>query len=196
MGRIIDALTNEHNAGSLRDCFLIAMPGLNNSVFSHTITYMCDHSEDGAMGIVINNPMDMDLGEIFRQFKTSDLAGIGDQPVMGGGPVQVERGFVLHSPDSVWESTLGVSEEVSLSTSRDIIEAMAQGKGPAKALVALGYAGWGPGQLEAEIADNAWLTVPADSRIIFDTPIEQRWSAAAKQLGIDLNLISSTAGHA
>ncbi len=197
MGRIIDAMTNEHTAaGGLRNCFLIAMPGLHNSVFSHTITYVCDHSADGAMGIVINSPMDMDMGEIFRQFKATDCAGLSDQAVMGGGPVQGERGFVLHSPEAQWESTLRVSDEVSLTTSRDVIEAMARGQGPAKALVALGYAGWGAGQLEDEIADNAWLTVPADSSIIFDTPVEQRWSAAAKQLGIDLNLISSTAGHA
>lgn len=196
MGHLIDAMTRDHNGGNLRDCFLIAMPSLDESIFSHTITYMCDHSADGAMGVVINNPLGMELGEIFSQLDVQDLAGLGEQPVMAGGPVQMERGFVLHSPEFCGESTLGVSEQVSLTTSRDIIEDLACGRGPRKALVALGYAGWGPGQLEAELADNAWLTVPADSSVIFDTPVEQRWSAAAKQLGIDLNLISSIAGHA
>ncbi len=180
--------------GSLRNQFLIAMPALSNSIFSHTITYICEHNDDGAMGLVINQPLNVSLAEIFAQmgFKGSTAAA----PVLSGGPVQPERGFVLHSPDSQWNSSMAIAEDVMLTGSRDIIDAIATDKGPEKFLIMLGYAGWGSGQLENEIANNAWLTAAADSRIIFDTPIEQRWSSVAQNLGIDLNLISTTAGHA
>lgn len=188
----IDELT----PGSLRDHFLIAMPGLNDSSFAHTVTYICEHSEQGAMGVVINMATPMLLKEIFEQMALSDQSELGGQIVMSGGPVQPERGFVLHSPDSKWQSTLEISPEVSLTASRDIIAALAEGRGPKHSLIALGYAGWGEGQLEAEIAANSWLTVPADKDIIFNTPLEQRWTAAAQALGIDVNLIASTAGHA
>lgn len=188
----IDELT----PGSLRDHFLIAMPGLNDSSFAHTVTYICEHSEQGAMGVVINMATPMLLKEIFEQMAISDQSELGGQIVMSGGPVQPERGFVLHSPDTKWQSTLEISPEVSLTASRDIIAALAEGRGPKHSLIALGYAGWGEGQLEAEIAANSWLTVPADKDIIFNTPLEQRWTAAAQALGIDVNLIASTAGHA
>ncbi|HEX7763088.1 MAG TPA: YqgE/AlgH family protein [Cellvibrio sp.] len=188
----IDELT----PGSLRDHFLIAMPGLNDSSFAHTVTYICEHSEQGAMGVVINMATPMLLKEIFEQMALSDQSELGEQIVMSGGPVQPERGFVLHSPDSKWQSTLEISPDVSLTASRDIIAALAEGRGPKHSLIALGYAGWGEGQLEAEIAANSWLTVPADKDIIFNTPLEQRWTAAAQALGIDVNLIASTAGHA
>lgn len=188
----IDELT----PGSLRDHFLIAMPGLNDSSFAHTVTYICEHSEQGAMGVVINMATPMLLKEIFEQMALSDQSELGGQIVMSGGPVQPERGFVLHSPDSKWQSTLEISPDVSLTASRDIIAALAEGRGPKHSLIALGYAGWGEGQLEAEIAANSWLTVPADKNIIFNTPLEQRWTAAAQALGIDVNLIASTAGHA
>ncbi len=181
--------------GSLRNHFLIAMPSLNESIFSHTITYICDHSEDGAMGLVINQPLGITMAEIYKQLDCGEGQN-PDAPVLCGGPVQPERGFILHSSDKRWDSSLVISDDVVLTASRDIVEAIAHGNGPAKTLVALGYAGWGAGQLEDEIADNAWLTVPADSCIIFDTPIEQRWNAASKSIGIDLNLISGTAGHA
>lgn len=188
----IDELT----PGSLRDHFLIAMPGLNDSSFAHTVTYICEHSEQGAMGVVINMATPMLLKEIFAQMALSDVSDLGEQIVMSGGPVQPERGFVLHSPDTKWQSTLEISPEISLTASRDIIVALAEGYGPKHSLIALGYAGWGEGQLEAEIAANSWLTVPADKNIIFNTPLEQRWTAAAQALGIDVNLIASTAGHA
>jgi putative transcriptional regulator len=188
----IDELT----PGSLRDHFLIAMPGLNDSSFAHTVTYICEHSEQGAMGVVINMATPMLLKEIFEQMALSDQSELGGQIVMSGGPVQPERGFVLHSPDTKWQSTLEISPDVSLTASRDIIAALAEGRGPKHSLIALGYAGWGEGQLEAEIAANSWLTVPADKDIIFNTPLEQRWTAAAQALGIDVNLIASTAGHA
>lgn len=193
-----DLLTDidELTPGSLRDHFLIAMPGLNDSSFAHTVTYICEHSEQGAMGVVINLSTSMQLKEVFEQMALDDQSTVGEQAVMSGGPVQPERGFVLHSPDTKWQSTLEISSEISLTASRDIIEALAEGRGPQHALIALGYAGWGEGQLEAEVAANSWLTVPADKNIIFHTPLEHRWAAAAQALGIDVNLIASTAGHA
>lgn len=187
---------DELTPGSLRDHFLIAMPGLNDSSFAHTVTYICEHSDKGAMGVVINTATPMLLKEIFSQMDLDDLSDQGDQIVMSGGPVQPERGFVLHSNEAKWQSTLEISPDISLTASRDIITALAAGHGPKQCLIALGYAGWGEGQLEAEIAANSWLTVPADKDIIFNTPLEERWTTAAQALGIDVNLISSTAGHA
>lgn len=189
--------TSELTAGSLRDHFLIAMPGMHDSAFAHSVTYICEHGEKGAMGIIINNVMPLLLEDIFVQMElTVDRKNLGQQTVVAGGPVQVERGFVLHPRAREWQSTLHVSPQVSLTASRDIIEAIAEGDGPEQFLIALGYAGWDAGQLESEIAANAWLTLPADSQILFNTPFEQRWLAAAQPLGIDLNLISSVAGHA
>jgi putative transcriptional regulator len=187
---------DELTPGSLRNHFLIAMPGLNDSSFAHTVTYICEHSDKGAMGVVINTATPMQLKEIFAQMELADAAEAGDQIVMSGGPVQPERGFVLHPSDSKWQSTLEVSPDISLTASRDIIVALAEGRGPKQYLITLGYAGWGEGQLEEEIASNSWLTVQADKDVIFNTPFEQRWTAAAQTLGIDVNLISSTAGHA
>lgn len=178
-----------------RGQFLIAMPSLRDPVFAQTITYVCEHTPEGAMGIIINHPLKLKLGDLFRQLNLPDDGPLSETAVLAGGPVQFERGFVLHSNDQCWQSTLQVTPEVGLTASRDIIESMAEGRGPEKALVALGYAGWSAGQLEAEIAANAWLTVPAENHIIFDTPVEQRWAAASRHLGIDLNLISSVAGH-
>jgi putative transcriptional regulator len=182
--------------GSLCNHFLIAMPNMQDSSFTHSVTYICEHSSEGAMGIVINNPMPMMLHEIFAQMGLEESGGHGHQTVMAGGPVQQERGFVIHASDTEWHSTLKVSPEISLTASRDVIAAIAEGHGPKECLVALGYAGWGEGQLEAEIAANSWLTVPASKHIIFNTPFEQRWTAAAQALGIDVNLISNVAGHA
>jgi len=195
MGKTIDR-SNEGLLGNLRNQFLIAMPSLNESIFSHTITYICDHSDDGAMGLVINQPLGINMSEIYQQLECTDVDHHRDEAVLCGGPVQPERGFILHTPDQRWESSLAVSEDIMLTASRDIIDAMSRNQGPEKFLVALGYAGWDAGQLEDEIANNAWLTLPAEANILFDTPIEQRWSAASKSLGIDLNLISGIAGHA
>lgn len=192
----VNANYDELTPGSLRDHFLIAMPGLNDSSFAHTVTYICEHSDKGAMGVVINAATPMLLKEIFSQMELDDRSDQGDQIVMNGGPVQPERGFVLHSNEAKWQSTLEISPDISLTASRDIITALAAGRGPKQCLIALGYAGWGEGQLEAEIAANSWLTVAADKNIIFNTPFEERWTSAAQTLGIDVNLISSTAGHA
>lgn len=189
--------TPEHNDYSLRNHFLIALPGMSDPSFAQSVTYICEHGPEGAMGVVINHPMNLTLEEVFQQLKLGSAGAKGHSAVLAGGPVSRERGFVLHPRDErTWQSSLHVGDDVSLTASRDILDAMAAGEGPAKALLILGYAGWEAGQLEDELADNAWLTVPADSTVIFDTPIEQRWSAAARQLGVDVSLIPRQAGHA
>lgn len=181
----------------LHNQLLIAMPSLADPNFAQTVTLICEHTARGALGIVLNRPLSMRLGDVFEQL---DLAQEGDchaeQRILRGGPVQSDRGFVLHVPEGEWESTLRVSDQVHVTTSRDILAAMAGGRGPAQTVMALGYAGWEAGQLEDEIRSNAWLNVPVDESIIFDVPYEQRWHAAARILGIDLGRISPSAGHA
>ena len=185
-----------HESTNLTNHFLIAMPNLGDPNFHQTVTYLCQHSEEGALGIVINRPSQMKLGDIFGQMKIdSKKPNIAATPVFFGGPVQSERGFVIHESDRKWESTLKISDSIALTTSRDVLEAIAAGNGPEKSLVALGYAGWGNGQLEQEMINNAWLSAPAESTIIFDIPTNKRWKAAAEKMGIDINLLSSTAGH-
>lgn len=176
---------------------LIAMPAMADPNFVRTVTYICEHTDQGALGIVINRPLQMDLGEVFQQLSLDSAdADVTKQPVLRGGPVQIERGFVLHEPSRQWDATVEVSDSVYLTTSQDILTAMAQGTGPRRALMALGYAGWGAGQLESEMCANAWLSVPASASILFDTPYEARWAAAARLLGINLATLSSEAGHA
>lgn len=176
---------------------LIAMPAMTDPNFVRTVTYICEHNDEGALGIVINRPLQLDLGAVFQQLSLDSAdPALTRQPVLRGGPVQTERGFVLHEPSRTWDSTVQVSDTVHLTTSQDILAAMAQGTGPRRALMALGYAGWGAGQLEAEMAANAWLSVPASPAIVFDTPFEARWSAAAGLLGINLATMSPDAGHA
>jgi putative transcriptional regulator len=181
----------------LTNHFLIAMPNLADPNFFHTVTYICEHSPDGAMGLVINRPMELKLEDIFDQLeiKITD-SNVSQQPIYLGGPVQGDRGFVLHDSSSEWDSTLRVTDEISVTTSLDILHAIANGQGPSNMLVTLGYAGWGAGQLEEEIAQNAWLSGPAKSEIIFQRASQERWQAAADLLGVDLNLLSSDAGHA
>lgn len=181
----------------LRDHFLLAMPSLKEGIFAHSITYICEHGESGAMGIVINQPLDLTVEEIFDHLQIEASGDFSDQPVMAGGPVQIDHGFVLHrNCPRTWEASLKVTPEITLTTSRDILRSIAEGSGPAEHLIALGYAGWAAGQLEQELAENSWLTMPADSDIIFATDTEHRLARAAAQLGIDMNLISSDAGHA
>ena len=183
--------------GYLTNQFLIAMPNLLDPNFFHSVTYICEHNENGAMGIVINQPVDLTLGELITQIGTDRApSDLFDQSVYRGGPVETERGFVLHQPIGDWDSTLPITDVIGISTSNDIIEAIAAGNGPKQCLVALGYAGWGAGQLEQEMADNAWLSGPADPEILFRTPDAERWKAAAASLGIDLDLLSGEAGHA
>lgn len=181
----------------LRNHFLLAMPTLTEGIFSQSITYICEHGESGAMGIVINQPLDLSVAEIFDHLQIESDDDFTEMPVLAGGPVQIDHGFVLHrDPGTPWEASLKVTEEISLTTSRDILRAIASGDGPREYLIALGYAGWSAGQLEQELADNSWLTLPASSEIIFATPHQRRLAAAAAQLGIDMNLISNQAGHA
>lgn len=180
---------------------LIAMPAMQDPNFSRTVTYICEHSEQGALGIVINRPLDMELGAIFDQLDLEDVdPALASQPVLQGGPVHQERGFVLHEPElpagQEFDATLAVSDSIRVTTSQDILAAMARGQGPRRTVVALGYAGWGAGQLESELKENAWLSVPASARIIFETPFEQRWRESARLLGVDVALLSSQAGHA
>lgn len=181
----------------LKDQFLIAMPQMADPRFAHSLIYLCEHSADGAMGLIINQPSGLNLGDVMQQL-VPDLSMTGTlatQPVFNGGPVQPERGFVLHANGQPWQATveLGV---LQLTTSRDVLLAMARGEGPDNALLALGYAGWGAGQLDQELIDNVWLSCPADQQILFQLPADQRLQAAAEKLGIDLNLLSSQAGHA
>lgn len=182
---------------SLANHFLIAMPNLVDPFFFQTVTYICEHNQEGALGIIINRPLPMTMGGVFEQMNlpttTSTLELV---PVFGGGPVQQERGFVLHGLPSRWESSIQVSEQLFLTTSMDVIEALARDEGPSQSLVALGYAGWGAGQLEKEIGENAWLSGPADTKILFEMPSESRWKAAAESIGIDLQLLSNQPGHA
>ncbi|WP_086929587.1 YqgE/AlgH family protein [Agarilytica rhodophyticola] len=181
---------------NLRDHFLIAMPALKHSIFSDSITYICDHSAQGAMGIVLNQPMDIYLNEVFDQLSLEYRDSAYTTPVLAGGPVNRQQGFVLHRNEGNWDSTLKITDEICLTASRDIVNALAADEGPDGAQFALGYAGWSAGQLEDEISENSWLTIPANNRIIFDIPAIKRRDAIADQLGIDLNLISDDAGHA
>jgi putative transcriptional regulator len=180
---------------SLKNHFLIAMPGLTDPRFSQSVTYVCEHNEGGAMGIMINQPAKLSYKELFEQLQLNDDYN-DESPLLLGGPVQKERGFVLHSSEKQWTSTLSVSDDIALTGSKDILDDIANHQGPKNILIALGYAGWDAGQLEEEIVQNSWLTVPAEKHIIFDTPLDKRWTSAAKQLGIDLALMSSQAGHA
>ena len=176
--------------------FLIAMPGMVDPNFNGTLTYICDHSSQGALGVVVNRPIDLDLSTLFEQIGLSLPERLHKNAVYFGGPVQTERGFVLHTPPLTYSSTLTVNNEVSLTTSKDVLEAVSQGAGPDKFMVSLGYAGWSPGQLEDEIKQNAWLSVAADPQVIFDVAPEERLPAAMKLLGIDFASLSEEAGHA
>lgn len=181
----------------LTNQFLIAMPGLSDPNFHQTVTYIFSHNEHGAMGIVINRPLNMGLGEIFDQMQLSaDISGIDKIPIFDGGPVKTDRGFILHKPDARWQSSIKISDNIEVTTSKDILEAISNGAGPAKKFIALGYAGWGEGQLEQEIMENCWLNTPATSEIIFDIPAELRWECAASSLGINMHNLSLQAGHA
>lgn len=184
------------DSGSLRNHFLIAMPGLRDPIFCQSVTYICEHSDEGAMGIVVNHPLDITLDEIFDRLSLDYDDAVGKTPVLAGGPVNTQQGFVLHRKEGQWESSLEITPEVCLTASRDIVDAIAANQGPSGAQFALGYAGWSAGQLEKEISSNSWLTVPADQAILFDTPLHERRNAVGARLGIDMNLISGVAGHA
>jgi putative transcriptional regulator len=177
--------------------FLIAMPAMQDPNFLRGVTFVCQHTDEGAMGLVINRASELTLSDVLRQMRmTTEIEDVARAPVYIGGPVQPERGFVLHDAGERWDSSFAISEELAITTSRDILQALAEGRGPKRAMIALGYAGWSDGQLEAEMKDNAWLTARADSKLIFDTPLAQRWEAAARSVGIDPFLLSGHVGHA
>ena len=182
---------------NLTNHFLIAMPGMADPYFSKTLTLICEHSEKGAIGLVVNKPIDVTLGNLFEQVNIHlEDEALLLESVHFGGPVLVDRGFVLHQPLDDWSSTLKIDDDTGLTTSKDILEAMAVGKGPSRVMVTLGYAGWAPGQLEDEIKRNGWLTVPAQPRLIFDLPAEDRLGAAMGLLGLNYGNLSDVAGHA
>lgn len=177
--------------------FLIAMPSMVDSVFSKAVTYICEHNEQGALGLVINRPTDLMLVSLFKQLGIPYADSYRKEiPVLYGGPVQIDCGFVLHHPIGKWQSTLVVNEKIGLTSSLDILQAMANSEGPEQVLVALGYSGWAPGQIEQELAQNAWLTVPASPSIIFNVSSEERLPAALQLLGIDFSNLSNEVGHA
>ena len=191
----------ENNATSLRGQLLIAMPGLLDPNFIHSVVYICQHSEAGAMGITINRPLELPLSQVFEQLDLDYTPPNGTQTLLCGGPVEEQQGFVLHPPtEKYWQATAAISDDIFLTTSRDIIDDMACEQGPDTALVALGYAGWTSGQLEQELLENAWLTIPPDttllSQLLFETPLDERANLAAASLGINLSQLSNSAGHA
>ncbi|BAN46070.1 YqgE/AlgH family protein [Metapseudomonas resinovorans] len=181
----------------LKHHFLIAMPHMADPNFAQTVTYLVEHNEQGAMGLVINRPNGLSLSDVLEQLRPDYMPPARCQglPIYAGGPVQTDRGFVLHPAGHSFQATLELGD-LALSTSQDVLFAIADGSGPQQSLVALGYAGWDAGQLETELSDNAWLTCPADLSILFDTPTEQRLSAAAARLGVNLSLLTAQAGHA
>jgi putative transcriptional regulator len=182
---------------SLANQLLIAMPSLADGHFTQSVTLVCEHSEKGALGIVLNKPLELTLGEVLDQMKLDgEQAGVGERPVLRGGPVHTDRGFVLHRPGGEWDSTHRISDAVQVTTSRDVLAAIASGTGPADAFVALGYAGWEAGQLERELLDNAWLSLPMSEQLVFKVPYEERWQAAWQLLGVKSSSVSLVAGHA
>ena len=199
-------MTGDSAPINLTNHFLIAMPGLEDSLFGKSVVYVCEHSARGALGLVINKPTDMNLPALFEKvelgLKRTDLA---HSPVFQGGPVQMERGFVLHEPifvsadkqsEALYASTMSIPGGLEMTTSKDVLEALASGNGPKKVLITLGYAAWGEGQLESELGENSWLTVDATREVIFDTPVEERYERALGLLGLQSWMISSQVGHA
>jgi putative transcriptional regulator len=185
---------------NLTNHFLIAMPSMQDPVFGGTVVYVCEHNDKGVLGVVINKPTDMTMDVLFDRIDLKLSEGlkstVSSAPIMFGGPVQDDRGFVLHSTGGRYSSSLAVTDEVAFTTSIDVLEAVANGDGPQRMLVSIGYAGWSPGQLEEEIGKNGWLTVGADAHVLFDLPVEERYNAAIKLLGIDPMMLAPEAGHA
>jgi len=183
---------------TLQNHFLIAMPAMTDTFFYRSVVYLCEHDENGAMGLIINRPTQVMLDELFNHLKvTNSSAMLKTTPVLFGGPVQKGQGMVIHDQiENSWKTSLKLADDVFLTTSTDILEALGTDSGPSNALVTLGYAGWEAGQLEQELIENSWLTVPANHQLLFQTPAEKRWQAAAQQLGVDISLMPNTTGHA
>ena len=184
-------------SGYLQQQMLIAMPAMADPNFSRSVTLLCQHNEEGAIGITINRPSTFTLGELFLQLNIScDLNEVSSLLVLEGGPVNPDRGFVLHTPVEGYDSSVKINDDIMVTTSRDVLSAIAAGKGPQQFQVALGYAGWGDGQLELEMRQNAWLSVPADKGILFESAVSRRWERAVGKLGIDINNLHGVGGHA
>lgn len=185
------------NANFTHQC-LIAMPEMQDGRFAHTVTYIVRHDEDGAVGLVLNRPLELTVSELLTEVRLPVIAEFPrpEQPVLYGGPVSTEAGFVLHQDKGHWNSSMEVDDNLCVTSSRDILDAISHGKGPARYQIMLGYAGWGAGQLEKEIAENAWLVCPADAGLLFEMPYDQRWEAAARRIGVDVHLLSAQVGHA
>lgn len=183
------------SVSSLKNHFLIAMPQLNDPWFGHSVCYICDHNEDGTMGLVINKPMGMTLGDIFSELEIDTEKG-GHQPIMQGGPVNPEQGFVLYQGNFNEVQNMLIADNVRLTSSKDILDNLAIGAGPENSIICLGYAGWSAGQLEKELVENSWLTIEADEELLFHTPIEDMAQKAAKKLGVDISQLTGASGHA
>jgi putative transcriptional regulator len=184
-------------SGYLTNQLLIAMPYMGDPNFAQTVVLVCDHNSSSALGLILNKPLPMRMGEIFEQLEIELGKGpLSERQVLRGGPMQTDRGFVVHRAFGEWDSTLKVSDALHVTTSRDILAAMARGQGPEEAIVALGYAGWDGGQLEQEIRANAWLSAPVDLGLIFEQPFESRWHAAGRLLGVELSRVSPIGGNA
>lgn len=183
---------------SLQNHFIIATPDMDDPAFKRTVTYICEHNEEGAMGLVINQPADVAVNHLLQQLEIvyPEQSQLVQAPVYSGGPVARDRGFVLHPPQDNWRSSLRMSDDIMVTTSRDILEALGSSAAPHQFILTLGYAGWEAGQLEQEIADNAWLTIAADANILFNTPAAERWQRATEMLGFDLAQLAPGAGHA
>lgn len=182
---------------NLTNHFLIAMPAMDDPYFSKSLIYIAEHNDQGALGLIVNRPIDLNLAALFEKIDVPlEAQDIGKLPVFFGGPVQTDRGFVLHRPVGNWQSTLAVTPEVGLTSSRDVLQALGREGEPSAIMVTLGYSGWGAGQLEHELTQNAWLTVPANPRILFEIPFEERLPSAMETLGIDFANLSEMAGHA
>ncbi|GJL82280.1 MAG: UPF0301 protein [marine bacterium B5-7] len=182
---------------ALANHLLIAMPSMRDPNFERTVTLLCQHDENGSLGLVINRRIDeFSLADVLEHLDLKPETAEAANPVFSGGPVHPELGMVLHNDQHQWESTMRISESLGLTTSLDIMQAISRGEGPARSMMVLGYAGWGSGQLEHELQENAWLCAPVNSQIVFDTPVDERWSAAAALLGVDLMTLSTDAGHA
>lgn len=183
---------------SFANHLLIAMPAMDDPAFARTVIYICEHSKEGAMGVVLNAPIEMNLKEMVDQAAPgSDVTEAkGEQIIVKGGPVSPDRGFILHYPQGEWEGSMPINEQFTVTTSKDIVECIGNERGPEKQVIALGYAGWSPGQLEEELTDNAWLMIPATHELVFDTPLHDRWNQAIKALGIESWQLTQQAGHA
>jgi putative transcriptional regulator len=199
-GELGSSIAPSPSTFNLANHFLIAMPAMQDPVFGGAVVYICEHNDNGVLGVVINKPTDMTMEILFDRIDLKLSEGLRttvvNEPIMFGGPVQDDRGFVLHTPGAPYSSSLTVTDEVAFTTSIDVLEAVAAGDGPQRMLVSIGYSGWSPGQLEEEIGRNGWLTVGADAHVLFDLPVEERYNAAIKLLGIDPMMLALEAGHA